>query len=108
MEIRRHGRCRRRSTHVAWSVNSLCHLVGNRPFSTRRHDRATNLWPLALVSLGESWHKMHHSDPTCARHGDRLDARRNQGRRQRAVVRAVAPPVTATVPQSPAVRFIHI
>lgn len=31
--------------HVTWSVNSLCHLVGERPFRTRRHDRATNLWP---------------------------------------------------------------
>ena len=55
--------------HVTWSVNSLCHLIGARPFTTRRYDRATNLWPLALLSLGESWHNMHHSDPTCARHG---------------------------------------
>jgi stearoyl-CoA desaturase (Delta-9 desaturase) len=55
--------------HVTWSVNSLCHVLGNRPFTTRRHDRATNLWPLAVLSLGESWHNMHHSDPTCARHG---------------------------------------
>jgi stearoyl-CoA desaturase (delta-9 desaturase) len=49
--------------HVTWSVNSLCHVVGARPFTTRRHDRATNLRPLALLSLGESWHNMHHSDP---------------------------------------------
>jgi stearoyl-CoA desaturase (Delta-9 desaturase) len=55
--------------HVTWSVNSLCHVFGTRPFATRRHDRATNLWPLALVSFGESWHNMHHSDPACARHG---------------------------------------
>jgi fatty-acid desaturase len=55
--------------HVTWSVNSLCHMIGARPFTTRRYDRATNLWPLALLSLGESWHNMHHSDPTCARHG---------------------------------------
>jgi stearoyl-CoA desaturase (delta-9 desaturase) len=55
--------------HVTWSVNSLCHVFGTRPFTTRRHDRATNLWPLALVSFGESWHNMHHSDPACARHG---------------------------------------
>ena len=55
--------------HVTWSVNSLCHVIGDRPYATRRHDRATNLWPLALVSLGESWHNGHHSDPTCARHG---------------------------------------
>jgi stearoyl-CoA desaturase (delta-9 desaturase) len=55
--------------HVTWSVNSLCHLLGSRPFATRCHDRATNLWPLAVLSLGESWHNMHHSDPACARHG---------------------------------------
>jgi stearoyl-CoA desaturase (delta-9 desaturase) len=55
--------------HVTWSVNSLCHLLGSRPFTTRRYDRATNLWPLALLSFGESWHNTHHSDPACARHG---------------------------------------
>ncbi|RVX44964.1 stearoyl-CoA desaturase (delta-9 desaturase) [Nonomuraea polychroma] len=55
--------------HITWSVNSLCHLIGSRPFKTRRHDRSTNLWPLALLSFGESWHNGHHSEPTCARHG---------------------------------------
>nr|WP_042448375.1 acyl-CoA desaturase [Streptacidiphilus jiangxiensis] len=55
--------------HVTWSVNSLCHMIGHRPFRTRRHDRATNLWLLALPSFGESWHNLHHADPTCARHG---------------------------------------
>ncbi len=55
--------------HVSWSVNSLCHVLGDRPFKTRPHDRATNLWPLAVPSFGEAWHNMHHADPTCARHG---------------------------------------
>jgi stearoyl-CoA desaturase (delta-9 desaturase) len=55
--------------HVTWSVNSLCHLVGERPYATRRFDRATDLWPLALISFGESWHNGHHADPSCARHG---------------------------------------
>ena len=32
--------------HVTWSVNSLCHVFGSRPFATRRHDRATKVrWP---------------------------------------------------------------
>ncbi|RZQ66097.1 acyl-CoA desaturase [Amycolatopsis suaedae] len=53
--------------HVTWSVNSICHLIGDRPFTSR--DRAANFWPLALLSMGESWHNSHHSDPTCARHG---------------------------------------
>ena len=55
--------------HVSWSVNSLCHVLGSRPFKTRPHDRATNLWPLAVPSFGEAWHNAHHADPTCARHG---------------------------------------
>jgi stearoyl-CoA desaturase (delta-9 desaturase) len=55
--------------HVTWSVNSICHVVGRRPFRTRADDRARNFWPLALVSMGESWHNLHHADPTCARHG---------------------------------------
>ncbi|TFV58807.1 UNVERIFIED_ORG: acyl-CoA desaturase [Bacillus sp. AZ43] len=53
--------------HVTWSINSVCHVVGNRPFVSR--DRATNFWPLAILSGGESWHNLHHADPTCARHG---------------------------------------
>ena len=53
--------------HVTWSVNSICHLVGERPFAAR--DKSANFWPLALLSFGESWHNLHHADPTCARHG---------------------------------------
>jgi stearoyl-CoA desaturase (delta-9 desaturase) len=55
--------------HVTWSINSICHMIGNRPFTVR--DRSTNFWPLAIVSMGESWHNLHHADPTCARHGVR-------------------------------------
>ncbi|MFF4118327.1 acyl-CoA desaturase [Streptomyces sp. NPDC001714] len=53
--------------HVTWSVNSVCHVAGRRPFASR--DKATNFWPLALLSFGESWHNSHHADPTGARHG---------------------------------------
>jgi stearoyl-CoA desaturase (delta-9 desaturase) len=53
--------------HVTWSVNSICHMVGSRPFESR--DRAANFWPLAILSMGESWHNSHHADPTGARHG---------------------------------------
>jgi stearoyl-CoA desaturase (delta-9 desaturase) len=27
------------------------------------------VWWLAVLSMGESWHNLHHADPTCARHG---------------------------------------
>jgi stearoyl-CoA desaturase (delta-9 desaturase) len=53
--------------HITWSVNSICHMVGERPFTSR--DRSANFWPLAILSMGESWHNSHHADPTCARHG---------------------------------------
>ena len=53
--------------HVTWSVNSICHVAGRRPFRSR--DRSTNVWPLAVLSMGESWHNLHHADPTSARHG---------------------------------------
>jgi stearoyl-CoA desaturase (delta-9 desaturase) len=53
--------------HVTWSVNSICHMIGDRPFASR--DRSANFWPLAILSMGESWHNSHHADPTCARHG---------------------------------------
>ena len=53
--------------HITWSINSICHTWGQRPFVTR--DRAVNVWWLAVISGGESWHNLHHADPTCARHG---------------------------------------
>jgi stearoyl-CoA desaturase (Delta-9 desaturase) len=53
--------------HVTWSVNSVCHMIGERPFAAR--DRSANFWPLAILSMGESWHNLHHADPTSARHG---------------------------------------
>jgi stearoyl-CoA desaturase (delta-9 desaturase) len=53
--------------HVTWSINSICHAIGRRPFKSR--DRSGNVWWLAVLSFGESWHNLHHADPTCARHG---------------------------------------
>jgi stearoyl-CoA desaturase (delta-9 desaturase) len=53
--------------HVTWSINSICHMIGEQPFASR--DRSRNVWPLAVLSFGESWHNLHHADPTCARHG---------------------------------------
>lgn len=53
--------------HVTWSINSICHAIGERPFESR--DKSGNVWWLALLSGGESWHNLHHADPTCARHG---------------------------------------
>ena len=55
--------------HATFSVNSVCHLWGRRPFTTRVDDRATNFAPLALLAMGENWHNLHHSCLTLARHG---------------------------------------
>ena len=53
--------------HATWSVNSVCHMYGKRPFVT--DDESRNNWVVALVSLGEGWHHNHHAFPTSARHG---------------------------------------
>jgi stearoyl-CoA desaturase (delta-9 desaturase) len=53
--------------HVTWSTNSLCHFFGRRPFRTS--DASTNFAPLAVLSMGESWHNAHHAFPSLARHG---------------------------------------
>lgn len=53
--------------HVTWSVNSICHFYGKRPYAT--DDFSTNNWLLSIVSFGESWHNNHHAFPTSAVHG---------------------------------------
>jgi stearoyl-CoA desaturase (delta-9 desaturase) len=53
--------------HVTWSINSICHTFGKREFEAR--DKSKNVAWLAVLSFGESWHNLHHADPTCARHG---------------------------------------
>lgn len=53
--------------HMTWSINSVCHVWGRRPFATRDH--SANVAWLAPISGGEAWHNYHHTDPTSARHG---------------------------------------
>ena len=53
--------------HVTWSVNSICHLFGDRPFRTRDH--SANVAVLGVLSMGESFHNLHHAYPSSARHG---------------------------------------
>ena len=52
------------ATHL---VNSASHKWGYRTYETR--DDSTNLWWVALLSLGEGWHNNHHKFPRSARHG---------------------------------------
>ena len=53
--------------HATFSINSLCHFFGRRPFATG--DESRNLGWLAPITFGEAWHNNHHAFPTSARHG---------------------------------------
>jgi stearoyl-CoA desaturase (delta-9 desaturase) len=53
--------------HVTWSINSICHFVGTRRFDV--DDHSTNVFWLALPSMGEAWHHNHHTFPRSAAHG---------------------------------------
>jgi stearoyl-CoA desaturase (Delta-9 desaturase) len=53
--------------HITWSVNSVCHLWGSRPFAS--HDHSRNNLIFGVLALGEGWHNNHHAFPASARHG---------------------------------------
>jgi stearoyl-CoA desaturase (delta-9 desaturase) len=53
--------------HVTWSVNSICHLWGSRPYASG--DESRNNPVVGVLALGEGWHNNHHAFPTSARHG---------------------------------------
>jgi len=53
--------------HVTWSINSICHFFGTRRFETE--DLSTNVFWLAVPSLGEAWHHNHHAFPRAAVQG---------------------------------------
>jgi len=53
--------------HVTWSINSVCHIWGSRPFNC--HDESRNNAIFGVLGLGEGWHNNHHAFPTSARHG---------------------------------------
>lgn len=50
--------------NIIWSVNSICHYIGNQPFKAQGNSK-NNFW-LAIPSLGESWHNNHHAFPNSA------------------------------------------
>jgi stearoyl-CoA desaturase (delta-9 desaturase) len=53
--------------HGVQTVNSLSHLAGCQPFSTS--DFSRNNAFVALITLGEGWHNLHHAFQQSARHG---------------------------------------
>jgi stearoyl-CoA desaturase (Delta-9 desaturase) len=55
--------------HVTFSINSLSHLIGRRPYITG--DQSRNNWFLALLTMGEGWHNNHHAYQASVRQGFR-------------------------------------
>jgi fatty-acid desaturase len=53
--------------HAFGLINSVCHLIGSRPFQTR--DLSVNNAFVAMVIFGEGWHNNHHAFPGSARQG---------------------------------------
>jgi len=53
--------------HVTWSINSVCHLWGRRPYQSG--DESRNNYLFGVLAFGEGWHNTHHAFPTSARHG---------------------------------------
>jgi stearoyl-CoA desaturase (delta-9 desaturase) len=53
--------------HITWSVNSVCHTFGRRPYRTT--DASRNNWLVGLLAFGEGWHNNHHAFPRSAFHG---------------------------------------
>ncbi|KAG7653253.1 Fatty acid desaturase domain [Arabidopsis suecica] len=53
--------------HGTWLVNSACHMCGSQVWHT--NDTSRNVWWLAVLTMGESWHNNHHAFEASARHG---------------------------------------
>lgn len=53
--------------HATFTVNSLAHVWGQRPYATP--DRSRNNALIALLTLGEGWHNNHHRYPHAAAQG---------------------------------------
>jgi len=53
--------------HLTWSINSVCHIWGARPYQS--HDLSRNNVVFGVLAFGEGWHNNHHAFPTSARHG---------------------------------------
>jgi stearoyl-CoA desaturase (delta-9 desaturase) len=44
--------------HATFCINSLCHMVGTRPYSTSHTGRDS--WIAAIFTMGEGYHNYHH------------------------------------------------
>ncbi len=55
--------------HGTFTINSLSHLIGRRPYATG--DDSRNNWVLAIITMGEGWHNNHHHFMVSAAQGFR-------------------------------------
>jgi stearoyl-CoA desaturase (Delta-9 desaturase) len=53
--------------HGVQTVNSLAHIFGAQPFATDDQSRNNSL--VALITLGEGWHNLHHAFQASSRQG---------------------------------------
>ena len=44
--------------HATFCINSLCHMIGERPYSTSHSARDS--WVAAIFTMGEGYHNYHH------------------------------------------------
>lgn len=47
--------------HATFSINSVCHTLGKRPYSLQ--ESARDSWITALLTYGEGYHNFHHKFP---------------------------------------------
>jgi len=47
--------------HATWTVNSLAHMRGKRPFSESTTAVESPL--VSVLAVGEGWHNYHHAHP---------------------------------------------
>ena len=53
--------------HCVQTVNSICHVAGEQPFITSEFSRNNAF--VAVLTLGEGWHNLHHAFQASSRHG---------------------------------------
>ncbi len=53
--------------HFTFFINSLCHMLGNRPYDKKQ--TARDSWVMALFTFGEGYHNFHHTFQSDYRNG---------------------------------------
>ncbi len=56
--------------HATFFINSLCHVLGNRPYDA--HSTARDNWLSAIFTFGEGYHNFHHKFQTDYRNAIRV------------------------------------